>query len=39
MVAAAERGFALVALPRDDRQMTVIDARSGETIRFTSIPS
>jgi galactokinase len=34
MVAAAERGFCMVALPRDDRQMTVIDARNGETIRF-----
>ena len=38
MVAAAERGFCMVALPRDDRQMTVIDARSGETIRFLVDP-
>jgi galactokinase len=34
MVAATERGFAVVALPRGDRQVTVIDARDGETIRF-----
>lgn len=34
LVAAAERGFCIVALPRDDRRMIVIDARTGETIRF-----
>lgn len=34
LIAAAERGFCMVALPRDDRQMIVIDARTGETIRF-----
>ena len=34
LVAAAERGFCMVALPRDDRQMIVIDARTGETLRF-----
>ena len=34
MVAAAENGFCMVALPRHDRQMTVIDAQSGQTVRF-----
>lgn len=34
LVAAAEHGFCIVAQPRDDRRMVVIDARSGETIRF-----
>ena len=34
LVAAAERGYSMVAQPRDDSQMTVIDARNGETIRF-----
>jgi galactokinase len=34
MVAAIERGFCLAALPRDDRQIVVIDAASGETIVF-----
>jgi galactokinase len=34
MVAAAERGFCFAALPRDDRQIVVIDAASGETIVF-----
>ena len=38
MVAAAERGFCMVALPRDDRQMIVIDARTGETVRFQIDP-
>jgi galactokinase len=38
MVAAAERGFCMVALPRADRQMIVIDARNGETIRFQIDP-
>jgi galactokinase len=34
MVAAAERGFCFVALPRDDRQIVVIDAATGETVVF-----
>lgn len=34
MVAAVERGFCVVALPRDDRQMVVIDAATGETVVF-----
>jgi galactokinase len=34
MVAAVERGFCLAALPRDDRQIVVIDAASGETVVF-----
>jgi galactokinase len=34
MVAAIERGFCVAALPRDDRQIVVIDAASGETIVF-----
>jgi galactokinase len=34
MVAAVERGFCVAALPRDDRQIVVIDAASGETIVF-----
>jgi galactokinase len=34
MVAAVERGFCLVGRPRDDRQMIVIDADNGETVRF-----
>ncbi|MFZ1934694.1 MAG: galactokinase family protein [Thermoguttaceae bacterium] len=34
MVAAVERGLCVAALPRDDRQMIVIDAASGETIVF-----
>lgn len=34
MVAAAERGFCVAALPRDDDQIIVIDAASGETIVF-----
>lgn len=38
MVATAERGFSMVALPRDDSQMTVIDARNGETICFQIDP-
>jgi galactokinase len=38
LVAAAERGFCMVAQPRDDRRMIVIDARSGETIRFQVDP-
>ncbi len=38
LVAAAERGFCMVALPRDDRQMIVIDAQSGETVRFRIDP-
>ena len=38
MVAAVERGFCLAALPRDDRQIVVIDAASGETIVFRADP-
>jgi galactokinase len=38
MVAAVERGLAIVALPRDDRQTTVIDAESGQTVRFLMDP-
>jgi galactokinase len=38
MVAAVERGFCVAALPRDDRQMIVIDAASGETIVFPVDP-
>jgi len=38
MVAAVERGFCVAALPRDDRQMIVIDAASGETIVFAADP-
>jgi galactokinase len=38
MVAAVERGFAIVALPRDDRQTTVIDAESGQAVRFLVDP-
>jgi galactokinase len=34
MVAAVERGFAIVAVPGNGCQTTVIDAGSGETIRF-----
>ena len=34
MVAAVERGFTIVAVPRDDRQTTVIDAESRQTVRF-----
>jgi galactokinase len=38
MVCAVERGFCVAAFPRDDRQMIVIDAASGETIVFTIDP-
>jgi galactokinase len=38
MVAAVERGFAIVAVPRDDRQTTIIDAESGQTVRFLIDP-
>ena len=38
MVAAVERGFCLVARPRDDRQIVVIDAQSGETVVFHADP-
>jgi galactokinase len=34
MVAAVERGFTIVAVPRDDRQTTVIDAESRQAVRF-----
>jgi galactokinase len=38
MVAAVEHGFCLAAAPRDDRQIVVIDAVSGETIVFAIDP-
>ena len=38
MVAAVERGFCRRRLPRDDRQIVVIDAASGETIVFLRRP-
>jgi galactokinase len=38
MVATAERGFCIVALPRDDRQIVVVDALSGETVVFHADP-
>jgi galactokinase len=38
MVAATERGFCIAATPRDDRQIVVIDAQSGETIVFRADP-
>ena len=38
MVAAVERGFCVAALPRDDHQIVVIDAASGETIVFLAAP-
>lgn len=38
MVAAIERGFCMVASPRDDQQVIVIDARNGTTIRFRIDP-
>jgi galactokinase len=38
MVAAAERGFCIAALPRDDREIVVIDAATGETIIFLADP-
>ena len=36
MTAAVERGFCIAAWPRDDRQIVVIDAMSGETIVFSA---
>jgi len=36
LVAALERGFCMVALPRNDHQVTIIDARNGETLRFNA---
>ena len=38
MVAAVDRGFTIVAQPRDDRQTTIIDAESGQTVRFLVDP-
>ncbi len=38
MIAAAERGFCLVAAPRDDRLITVVDAATGDRICFTLDP-
>ena len=34
MVATAERGLCIIATPRDDRQIVVVDALSGETVVF-----
>jgi len=39
MVAAAQRGFCLIAWPRDDRQVNVTDAARGETIQFQLDPN
>jgi galactokinase len=38
MLVAVERGFCIAALPRNDRQIIVIDAASGETIVFPADP-
>ncbi|MBU4270338.1 MAG: galactokinase [Planctomycetes bacterium] len=38
MVAAAERGFCFAATPRDDNEIVVIDAQTGETIVFLADP-
>ncbi len=38
MVAAAERGFCLVVWPREDEQITVTDAASGESVAFRMDP-
>ena len=38
MVAAAERGFCFAATPRDDNEIVVIDAHTGETIVFLADP-
>ena len=38
LVAAIERGFCVAALPREDRQIVVIDAASGETVVFLADP-
>ncbi len=34
MVAATEHGFCIAAAPRDDREIIVIDAQTGETVCF-----
>lgn len=39
LVAATERGIALVAVPRQDAQARVSDAESGETIQFELAPN
>jgi galactokinase len=39
MVAATECGFCLAALPRDDRQVMVIDAARNETAQFSLEPN
>ncbi|NLF09162.1 MAG: hypothetical protein GX594_14475, partial [Pirellulaceae bacterium] len=38
MIAAAEQGFCFAAAPRDDNQIVVIDALTGETIVFRAEP-
>ncbi|MBN1394829.1 MAG: hypothetical protein JW959_07390 [Pirellulales bacterium] len=38
MVAAAERGLCLVAAPRDDNEIVVLDANNGETVVFLADP-
>jgi galactokinase len=38
MVVVVERGFCITALPRDDRQIVVIDAATGETVVFQADP-
>jgi galactokinase len=38
LLAAVERGFCIAALPRDDRQIVVIDAATGETVVFRADP-
>jgi len=38
MVAAAERGFCLLARPRSDQLVTVLNARAGDQIRFALNP-
>jgi len=36
MIAAAERGFCIAALPRDDHHVVIIDAANGETVVFAA---
>ncbi|GAG40308.1 unnamed protein product, partial [marine sediment metagenome] len=38
MVAAAERGFCIAAIPRDDNEIVVVDAQTGESIVFLADP-
>ncbi len=39
LVAAAPRGFAVAAAPRDDRVIRVVDARRGETLELSGQPA